>query len=205
MFPRASAGLSATQMRSSYQSARSRASRYGHRSIPAGPDHTPSLECSDVPQPAPALSSGNIFKPRHYPLRTIRTRREPAAKAKRLRRDAAYRPVSVKTLALELATDTWQQMTWRDATGVTVCPPLGPSGARRRQAKRTRRRRPAVPAVSRTASYLTSFRGLPQTPAEATGLVQSAMTVSDIVNLIDARAEPPKPRGPYKPRQPKVV
>jgi hypothetical protein len=43
------------------------------------------------------------------------------------------------------------------------------------------------------------------TPAEAAGLVTSAMTVSNIVDLIDARAEPPKKRGPYKPRQPKAA
>jgi IS1 family transposase len=41
------------------------------------------------------------------------------------------------------------------------------------------------------------------TPAEAAGLVKSAMTVADIVALIDARATPAKKRGPYKPRQPK--
>ena len=43
------------------------------------------------------------------------------------------------------------------------------------------------------------------TSAEAAGLIRSAMTVSEIADLIDARAEPPKPRGPYKPRQPKVT
>ncbi len=42
------------------------------------------------------------------------------------------------------------------------------------------------------------------TPAEAAGVVKSAMTMADIVDLIDARAEPPKKRGPYKPRQPKA-
>jgi IS1 family transposase len=42
------------------------------------------------------------------------------------------------------------------------------------------------------------------TPAEAAGLVKSAMTVADIVDLIDARAEAPKKRGPYKPRHPKA-
>jgi hypothetical protein len=41
------------------------------------------------------------------------------------------------------------------------------------------------------------------TPAEAAGLIKSAMTVSDIVDLIDAQAPPPKPRGKYKARQPK--
>jgi hypothetical protein len=46
---------------------------------------------------------------------------------------------------------------------------------------------------------------LRMTPAEAAGLIKSAMMVSDIVDLIDAQASPPKPRGPYKPRQPKVA
>ncbi len=46
---------------------------------------------------------------------------------------------------------------------------------------------------------------LPMTPAEAAGLVKSAMTVSDIVTLIEAREAPPKKRGPYKPRQSKIA
>jgi hypothetical protein len=41
------------------------------------------------------------------------------------------------------------------------------------------------------------------TPAEAAGLIPSAMTLRAIVDLIDARAERPKPSGLYKPRQPK--
>jgi hypothetical protein len=40
---------------------------------------------------------------------------------------------------------------------------------------------------------------------EAAGLIKSAMTVADIVDLIEARETPPKQRGPYKPRQPKAV
>jgi SRSO17 transposase len=36
--------------------------------------------------------------------------------AKRLRRDETHRPVSVKTLALELAADAWQQIAWRDGS-----------------------------------------------------------------------------------------
>lgn len=43
------------------------------------------------------------------------------------------------------------------------------------------------------------------TPAESIGLIKSAMTVADIVALMDARAEPPKPRGHYKPRQAKAA
>jgi SRSO17 transposase len=40
--------------------------------------------------------------------------------AKRLRHDATHRPVSVKTLALELAADAWQQMTWRDGSNTPL-------------------------------------------------------------------------------------
>src|SRR5580704_2190989 len=40
--------------------------------------------------------------------------------AKRLRRDETHRPVSVKTLALELAADAWQQMTWRDGSNTPL-------------------------------------------------------------------------------------
>jgi len=54
-------------------------------------------------------------------------------------------------------------------------------------------------------NFIRDHKTLRMTPAEAAGLVTSAMTVSDIVDLIDARAELPKPRGPYKPRQPKAV
>ena len=54
-------------------------------------------------------------------------------------------------------------------------------------------------------NFVRDHKTLRMTPAEAAGLVKSAMTVSDIVNLIDARAEAPKPRGPYKLRQPKEV
>ena len=43
------------------------------------------------------------------------------------------------------------------------------------------------------------------TPVEAAGLVKSAMSPANIIDLIDARAKPPKPRGRYKSRQPKVA
>jgi SRSO17 transposase len=40
--------------------------------------------------------------------------------AKRLRRDATHQPVSVKTLALELPADVWQQITWRDGSNTPL-------------------------------------------------------------------------------------
>jgi IS1 family transposase len=54
-------------------------------------------------------------------------------------------------------------------------------------------------------NFIRDHKTLRCTPAEAAGLVKSAMTVSDIVALIDAHAEAPKKRGPYKPRQPKAA
>jgi IS1 family transposase len=54
-------------------------------------------------------------------------------------------------------------------------------------------------------NFCRDHKTLRMTPAEAAGLVTSAMTVGDIVDMIDARSEPPKKRGPYKPRQPKVA
>jgi hypothetical protein len=43
------------------------------------------------------------------------------------------------------------------------------------------------------------------TPAEHIGLTNSAMAMGDIVALIEASEEPPKKRGKYTPRQPKVA
>lgn len=54
-------------------------------------------------------------------------------------------------------------------------------------------------------NFCRDHKTLRMTPAEAAGLVTSAMTVSDIVDLMDAKAEPPKKRGSYKPRQPKTI
>ena len=40
-------------------------------------------------------------------------------------------------------------------------------------------------------------------PAMAAGITDRLWSVDDIVTLVDARAEPPKVRGSYRPRQPK--
>ena len=42
-------------------------------------------------------------------------------------------------------------------------------------------------------------------PAMAAGLSKTLWSMEDVVALIDARAEPAKKRGPYKPRQPKAA
>jgi IS1 family transposase len=49
-------------------------------------------------------------------------------------------------------------------------------------------------------NFVRDHKTLRCTPAEAAGLVKSAMTVSDIVALIDAGESAPKKRGPYKKR-----
>jgi IS1 family transposase len=53
-------------------------------------------------------------------------------------------------------------------------------------------------------NFCRDHKTLRMTPAEAAGLIKSAMTVGDIVDLIAAREAPPKKRGQYKPRRPKV-
>ena len=45
-------------------------------------------------------------------------------------------------------------------------------------------------------------KGLRVTPAMAANVSDSVMDMSDLVQLIDMMEEPPKPRGPYKKRQP---
>src|SRR5271165_6211440 len=65
------------------------------------------------------LPTTMVWRPGEAPLppapRTGRGR-----PGKRLRRDATHRPVSAKTLALEIAADAWQQITWRDGSNTPL-------------------------------------------------------------------------------------
>jgi IS1 family transposase len=52
-------------------------------------------------------------------------------------------------------------------------------------------------------NFVRMHKTLRCSPAMAAGLTGTLWSMEDIVALIDARAEPPKARGGYKPRQPK--
>ena len=65
------------------------------------------------------LPTTMVWRPGEAPL-------PPASRAgrgrpgTRLRRDETHRPVAAKTLALELAADTWQQITWRNGSNTAL-------------------------------------------------------------------------------------
>lgn len=54
-------------------------------------------------------------------------------------------------------------------------------------------------------NFVRQHKTLRCSPAMAAGLSKTRWSMEDIVTLMDARAEKPKTRGPYKPRQPKAV
>jgi IS1 family transposase len=54
-------------------------------------------------------------------------------------------------------------------------------------------------------NFVRIHKTLRMTPAMAAGIESRLWDMSDIVALIDAREEAPKARGPYKPRQPRLV
>ena len=54
-------------------------------------------------------------------------------------------------------------------------------------------------------NYVRLHKTLRCSPAMAAGLSQTLWSMDEIVKLIDARAEPAKPRGQYKPRQAKAL
>jgi IS1 family transposase len=53
-------------------------------------------------------------------------------------------------------------------------------------------------------NFVRQHKTLRCSPAMAAGLSQTLWSMEDVVKLIDGREEAPKPRGPYKPRQPKA-
>jgi len=65
------------------------------------------------------MPSTTVWRPGEMPLSPA-PRSGRGRPARRLRRDETHRPVSVKTLALELAADAWQKMTWRDGSNTPL-------------------------------------------------------------------------------------
>jgi hypothetical protein len=53
-------------------------------------------------------------------------------------------------------------------------------------------------------NFVRQHKTLRCSPAMAAGLSKTLWSMADVVALIDARAEAPKARGPYKPRAPKA-
>jgi hypothetical protein len=53
-------------------------------------------------------------------------------------------------------------------------------------------------------NFVRQHKTLRCSPAMAAGLSTTLWNMADVVALIDARAEAPKARGPYKPRAPKA-
>ena len=72
-----------------------------------------------LPYAVGILPSTTVWRPGEAPLLPAphSGRGRPA---NRLRRDETHRPVSAKTLALELAADAWQQITWRDGSNTPL-------------------------------------------------------------------------------------
>jgi SRSO17 transposase len=67
----------------------------------------------ELPYVAGILPSTMVSRPGEAPLPPA-PRSGRGRPGKRLRRDQTHQPVSVKALALELAANAWQQITWRD-------------------------------------------------------------------------------------------
>jgi SRSO17 transposase len=65
------------------------------------------------------LPTTMVWRPGEAPLPPA-SRAGRGRPAKRLRRDQTHRPVSAKTLALELAADAWQRIKWRDGSNTPL-------------------------------------------------------------------------------------
>jgi SRSO17 transposase len=62
-----------------------------------------------------------VWRPNEAPLPAMpEAGRGHGRRHHRVRRDAMHQPVSVKTLAVELATDAWQPITWRDGSNTPL-------------------------------------------------------------------------------------
>jgi SRSO17 transposase len=72
-----------------------------------------------LPYVAGILPITLVWRPGEAPLPPA-SRPGRGRPAKRLRRDATPRPVAAKTLALELAADAWQTITWRDGSNTPL-------------------------------------------------------------------------------------
>jgi SRSO17 transposase len=72
-----------------------------------------------LPYAAGILPTTMVWRPGEAPLPPA-PRSGRGRPGKRLRRDATHQPVSAKTLALELAADAWQQITWRDGSNTLL-------------------------------------------------------------------------------------
>ena len=65
------------------------------------------------------MPSTTVWRPGEMPLPPA-PRSGRGRPAKRLRRDGTHRPVSVKTLAMELPADAWQPIAWRDGSNTPL-------------------------------------------------------------------------------------
>jgi SRSO17 transposase len=72
-----------------------------------------------LPYVAGILPTTMVWRPGEAPLPPV-SRSGRGRPAKRLRRDQTHHPGSAKTLALALAADAWQQITWRDGSNTPL-------------------------------------------------------------------------------------
>ena len=72
-----------------------------------------------LPYVAGILPTTMVWRPGEAPLPPV-SRSGRGRPGKRLRRDATHHPVAAKALALELAAEAWQQITWRDGSNTPL-------------------------------------------------------------------------------------
>ena len=74
----------------------------------------------ELPYVAGILSNTTVWAPGTGPLPPKAWKPGHGRPTKRLRRDAAHRPVKVKDLALSLPANAWRTITWREGTNVPL-------------------------------------------------------------------------------------